>query len=180
MEHPGPATRGLWGSKHWGQPVVAIPWALYQTQPLAPSDTHSKACAEQGESCTKPSPPLSTAKGPSRRPPEHSLLFTSCNQDRTEHSSCIAKCSLRPLNTNVFQLQEANHSGFGTQGFKKKKNKKLKIDLAGVSWSKQKLEQTPCSLSNPGVLWTSLKAVLKGFGSISQEGTPRLHFRQKL
>lgn len=52
-------------------------------------------------------------KGASRSPPEHSLLFTSCNQDRTEHSPCIAKCILRPLNTNMFQLQEANHSGFG-------------------------------------------------------------------
>lgn len=49
----------------------------------------------------------------------------------------------------MFQLQGENHSGFGSQGFKKKKKKKLKIDFAGVSRSKQKLEQTPCSLSNP-------------------------------
>lgn len=52
----------------------------------------------------------------------------------------------------MFQLQEANHSGFGSQGCKrgkKKKKKELKIDFAGVSRSKQKLEQTPCSLSNP-------------------------------
>lgn len=36
---------GALGSQHWGQSVVAIPGVLYQTQPFAPPDTHSKACA---------------------------------------------------------------------------------------------------------------------------------------
>lgn len=62
MECPGRAPDGLWGFKHRGQPAVAIPRVLHQTQPLAPSDTHSKAWAVWGEACTDPSPSLSTVK----------------------------------------------------------------------------------------------------------------------
>lgn len=33
---PRACPNGLWGFKHRGQPAVAIPWVLYQAQPLAP------------------------------------------------------------------------------------------------------------------------------------------------